>query len=80
MRPSYIMIYVHVYLQNALPDRRLFAKVWSRTKTPVNALILTIVVVSLFGLLSLASFIAVSSNLLDHGWWLTFGKINAIFR
>ena len=47
-------------LKNALPDRRLFAKVWPRTKTPVYAVILTVVIVTLLGLLSLASFIAVS--------------------
>lgn len=46
--------------QNALPDRRIFAKVWSRTETPVNAVILTVIVATIFGLLYLASYVAVS--------------------
>ncbi|KAI5120887.1 hypothetical protein M0805_002987 [Coniferiporia weirii] len=46
---------------NALPDRRLFSKVWSKTKTPVNAAILTVVVVVICGLLSLASLVAINA-------------------
>ncbi|KAI5120886.1 hypothetical protein M0805_002986 [Coniferiporia weirii] len=46
---------------NALPDRRLFAKVWSRTGTPVNAVILTIIVATIFGLLYLASIVAINA-------------------
>ncbi|THH08402.1 hypothetical protein EW145_g2730 [Phellinidium pouzarii] len=46
---------------NALPDRRLFAKVWSRTGTPVNAVILTVVIATVFGLLYLASIVAINA-------------------
>ncbi|EPQ52255.1 APC amino acid permease [Gloeophyllum trabeum ATCC 11539] len=46
---------------NALPDGRLFAKVWRVTATPVNAVICTVVVECLFGLLSLASLVAINA-------------------
>ncbi|KAH8116138.1 amino acid/polyamine transporter I [Phellopilus nigrolimitatus] len=46
---------------NALPDRRLFARVWSRTGTPVNAVIVTVIVATIFGLLYLASIVAINA-------------------
>ncbi|KIJ23281.1 hypothetical protein M422DRAFT_74895 [Sphaerobolus stellatus SS14] len=46
---------------NALPDRKLLAKVWPVTQTPVNAAIFVVVVQSLFGLLSLASIVAINA-------------------
>lgn len=45
--------------QNALPDRKLLAKVWSKTQTPVNAVIFTVLISNIFGLLLLASIVAV---------------------
>ncbi|GJJ09906.1 hypothetical protein Clacol_004130 [Clathrus columnatus] len=43
---------------NGLPDKKLLAKVWNRTRTPVNAAIFVVIVETLFGLLSLASAVA----------------------
>lgn len=45
---------------NGFPDKKILAKVWTRTKTPLNAAICVVIIESLFGLLSLAS--AVASN------------------
>jgi hypothetical protein len=49
-------------VQNAFPDKKLFAKVWKVTQTPVNAVLLVVVLQTLFGLLYLASFAAVSPS------------------
>jgi len=46
---------------NALPDRKILAKVWSRTQTPVNALIFTVIIQTLLVLLYLASFVAINA-------------------
>ncbi|KDQ58795.1 hypothetical protein JAAARDRAFT_193315 [Jaapia argillacea MUCL 33604] len=46
---------------NALPDGKLCAKVWRKTGTPVNAVILTVVAAALFGLLDLASYVAINA-------------------
>jgi len=46
---------------NALPDRRLCAKIWHVTKTPINAVVFTVVVECLFGLLYLASLVAINA-------------------
>jgi len=46
---------------NALPDRKLLAKVWSKTQTPVNAVIFTVIIQTLFGLLYLASYVAINA-------------------
>lgn len=48
-------------MQNGLPDRKLLAKVWNRTSTPVNAAVSVVIVETLFGLLSLASSVAVGN-------------------
>ena len=49
------------HIQNAPPDRKLFSKVWSKTQTPVLAVVLTVIISALLGLFSLASLIAVST-------------------
>ncbi|TFK49035.1 APC amino acid permease [Heliocybe sulcata] len=46
---------------NGLPDGRLCARIWRTTKTPVNAVIFTVVVDCLFGLLYLASLVAINA-------------------
>ncbi|KAF8314483.1 APC amino acid permease [Clavulina sp. PMI_390] len=45
----------------AFPDRKLMAKVWGVTKTPVNAAIFTVVIQCLFGLLYLISYVAINA-------------------
>ncbi|KAL5476691.1 TPO5_3 [Sanghuangporus weigelae] len=47
---------------NALPDKRFFSKVWKVTGTPVNAVVLTVIVATIFGLLDLASVVAHNSR------------------
>jgi len=46
---------------NALPDNKLLSKVWKVTQTPVNAAIFVVIVSALFGLLYLASFVAINA-------------------
>ncbi|KZT40899.1 amino acid transporter [Sistotremastrum suecicum HHB10207 ss-3] len=46
---------------NALPDRKILSKIWRTTGTPVNAVIFLIIIQTLFGLLYLASFVAVNA-------------------
>ncbi|KAL5514455.1 hypothetical protein ACEPAG_2543 [Sanghuangporus baumii] len=46
---------------NALPDKRFFSKVWKVTGTPINAVVLTVIVATIFGLLDLASVVAVNA-------------------
>jgi len=46
---------------NALPDGRILAKVWTATQTPVNSAIFVVIISGLFGLLSLASFVAINA-------------------
>ncbi|THH08403.1 hypothetical protein EW145_g2731 [Phellinidium pouzarii] len=49
------------FAQNALPDRKMLAKVWSRTGTPVYASIFSVVIITAFGMLSLASSVAINA-------------------
>ncbi|KZS91121.1 amino acid permease [Sistotremastrum niveocremeum HHB9708] len=44
---------------NALPDKKILSRVWSKTQTPVNAVIFTVIISALFGLLFLASIVAI---------------------
>ncbi|KZS91098.1 amino acid permease [Sistotremastrum niveocremeum HHB9708] len=46
---------------NALPDRKLLSKVWPRTKTPVIAAVFVVVIAVVFGLLFLASIVAINA-------------------
>jgi len=45
----------------AFPDKRILSKIWGVTKTPMNALIVTVIMQSLFGLLFLASYVAINA-------------------
>ncbi|TDL24584.1 hypothetical protein BD410DRAFT_801917 [Rickenella mellea] len=46
---------------NALPDGKILSKVWNETKTPINAVVFTVIIATLFGLLYLASFVAINA-------------------
>jgi len=45
----------------AFPDKRILSKIWRTTKTPINALIATVVIQCLLGLLYIASYVAINA-------------------
>jgi len=54
--------------QGALPDRKILSKVWSKTQTPIFAVIATVSIGIIFGLLGLASLVAVRERDCSRSW------------